>query len=336
MQDPAKPRAVVITGASSGIGQATAEAFAREGARLVIAARDADALEEVASRCRQLGAEALAVATDVTRPDEVAALARCALDFAGSIDVWVSNVGVGAVGAFHEVPIEAHEQVIRANLIGHMNDAHAAIPIFLRQGHGVFVNMISLGGFAAAPYAAAYSASKFGLRGLAEALRGELAPYPRIHVCDVYPAFVDAPGIAHGANYTGRQLSAPSPLLDPRTVAEVIVRLARKPRPTTMVGAPTALVRLGHAISPELTTRLMGRFLRGYLARAPRAASSSGNLFAPPVDPGGIDGGLRSPSRGGGGGMAVLAGLALVGALALGFSRAGGRHGKGKGSGGRR
>ena len=147
MQDarPAsRPRRVVITGASCGIGRATAEAFARQGARLVIAARDADALEEVAGRCRHLGAEAIAVPADVTQADAVAALARRAVAFAGGLDVWVSNVGVGAVGAFHEVPLAAHEQVIRANLIGHMNDAHAAIPIFLRQGHGVFVNMISL------------------------------------------------------------------------------------------------------------------------------------------------------------------------------------------------
>jgi len=331
MQDhgpEARSRSVVITGASSGIGQATAEAFARQGARLVIAARDADALEEVASRCRQLGAEAIAVATDVTRPEQVAVLARRAVDFAGGIDVWVSNVGVGAVGAFHEVPLEAHEQVIRANLIGHMNDAHAVIPIFLRQGHGVFVNMISLGGFAAAPFAAAYSASKFGLRGFAEALRGELAPHPRIHVCDVYPGFVDAPGIPHAANYTGRQLSAPSPLLDPRRVAEVIVELARRPRLTTMVGMPTVLLRLGHAISPELSTRLMARLLRSGLARAPRAAPTSGNLFLPPAEPGGIDGGLRSAPQRSGGAMVAVAGLALLGALALGFGRGRRQHGR--------
>jgi short-subunit dehydrogenase len=324
MQDTearATTRTVVITGASSGIGQATAEAFARDGAQLVIAARDAAALEDVANRCRDLGAETIAVATDVTKPDEVAALAVRAVEFGGEIDIWVSNVGVGAVGAFHEVPLEAHEQVIRANLIGHMNDAYTATPIFLRQGHGVFVNMISLGGFAAAPFAAAYSASKFGLRGFAEALRGELAPYPRIHVCDVYPAFVDTPGIVHGANYTGRQLSAPPPLLDPRTVARAIVGLAQRPRPTTMVGMPTALVRLGHAVSPGLSTRMMARFLRSYFADAAPAARTSGNLFAPPRDPGGIDGGLRSP-RQRKGTVVALTGLAVMGALALALGQA--------------
>lgn len=282
---------VVITGASSGIGRATAEAFARRGAVIVLAARSTEALETVAQRCRDLGAAASACATDVTVPQQVAALADHAIRFAGRIDIWVSNVGTGAVGAFHETPIEAHEQVVRADLLGHMNDAHAVLPVFLRQGRGIFVNMISVGGFAAVPYATAYSASKFGLRGFAEALRGELAVHPDIHICDVYPAFVDAPGIAHAANYTGRALSAPPPLLDPREVADAIVRLSRRPKPTTMIGVATPLIRIGHFLSPELSTRLMSLFMRSYLRRAPRVPRTSGNLTQPRPD--GIDGGLR-------------------------------------------
>jgi len=145
---------VVITGASSGIGQATAELFARRGAHLVLAARNVDALEEVAARCRNVGGEATAVHTDVTDSNAVRALADWALTDLGAIDVWVSNVGVGAVGRYQDTPMQAHDRVIRSNLIGHMNDAHAVLPIFLRQGSGVFVNMISLGGFAAVPFAA--------------------------------------------------------------------------------------------------------------------------------------------------------------------------------------
>ncbi|WEF25913.1 SDR family oxidoreductase [Paracoccus sp. S3-43] len=307
---------MVITGASSGIGQATAEAFARKGARLVLVARNAEAIEAVAQDCRDLGAKAMAIAADVTDAMAIAEVAQQAADFGGGIDVWVSNVGTGAVGAFHEVPIEAHEQVVRASLIGHMNDAHAVLPVFLRQRRGVFINMISLGGFAAAPFAAAYSASKFGLRGFAEALRGELIHEPGIHVCDIYPSFVDTPGISHGANYTGRELSAPPPVLDARRVADAIVDLAARPRPTTMVGAPTALVRLAHAVSPELTTRGMALFLEAYFRRAPRTGVSSGNLFRSPPQPGGIDGGLRAPrQRSGLAGVAL--GVAAVGILAV-------------------
>nr|CAD6437863.1 short-chain dehydrogenase [Rhizobium sp. Q54] len=287
---------VVITGASSGIGEATALAFARQGSRLVIAARDLDALNAVAEQCRRMGSEAIAVETDVTDADAVKRLAERAMTF-GRIDVWVSNVGVGAVGRFQETPIEAHEQVIRANLIGHMNDAHAVLPVFLQQGYGIFVNMISLGGFAAAPFATAYSASKFGLRGFSEALRAELADQRNVHICDIYPAFVDTPGISHGANYVGRKMSAPPPLVDPRDVADAIVAVTQAPRATTTVGSVTNAARLAHLLAPNLSTRILGRFMASYFKRADRVEQSSGNVFSPPSEPGGIDGGMRSPNR---------------------------------------
>jgi len=291
-----KNAVVVITGASSGIGEATALAFGRQGSRLVLAARDLDALSAVAKQCRRLGGEAIAVETDVTDANAVKRLAERAMTF-GRIDIWVSNVGVGAVGRFEETPIEAHEQVIRANLIGHMNDAHAVLPVFLRKGYGIFINMISLGGFAAAPFAAAYSASKFGLRGFSEALRAELADQRDIHICDIYPALVDTPGISHGANYVGRKISAPPPLVDPRDVANAIVGVTRAPRATTTVGSVTNAARLAHLLAPNLSARILGRFMASYFRRADRVAQSSGNVFSPPSEPGGIDGGMRSPNR---------------------------------------
>lgn len=284
---------VVITGASSGIGEATAYAFAAKGSRLVLAARNLPALERVAETCRTMGGEAVAVQTDVTDPQAVKALAQRALDL-GRIDIWFSNVGVGAVGRFHETPIEAHEQVIRANLLGHINDAYAAIPIFLKQGRGTFINMISLGGFAAAPFATAYSASKFGLRGFAEALRAELADHPNIHVCDIYPAFVDTPGLRHGANYVGREIGAPPPVLNARRVAQAVLDVARSPRPTTMVGSVTLATRLAHLLAPNLSARALGRLMEFYFQRAPRIAMSDGNLHGPPSLAGGIDGGFRA------------------------------------------
>lgn len=304
---------VVITGASSGIGQAIAEAFARGGTKLVIAARSAAALQAVAKICRELGADVLVVPTDVTDADQVKALAETAMSF-GTIDVWVSNVGVGAVGKFQDTPIKAHEQVIRANLIGHMNDAHAVLPIFLKQDRGIFINMISLGGFAAAPYATAYSASKFGLKGFSEALRGELAEHPNIHICDIYPAFIDTPGISHGANYTGHELSAPPPVYDARKVADAVVRVSRHPTATTTVGATADLIRFGHFFAPSLSARFMNWFMTTYFKQADTTPITDGNLYAPSSRPGGIDGGLRSGRQ-----RLALEAVAATAAIALGL-----------------
>ncbi len=308
-----EPKRVVITGASSGIGAATAEAFAAGGARLVLAARNAEALETVAARCRAAGGEALAVPTDVADADAVATLAQRARGFLGGIDLWFSNVGIGAVGRFHEVPIAAHRRVIEANLIGHLNDAHAVLPIFLEQRRGTFVNMISVGGFLAAPNAVSYAASKFGLRGMSQALRGELSRYPDIHICDVYPTVVDTPAINHAGNYVGKRFSPPPGTLDPRRVAEAVVSLADRPRNTIAIGAPAFVMKLAQFLTPNLSAAAGDRVMGYALAKADPAPAGSGNLFAPPADDGNIDGGSRPPDRRRG----VQAGVAVAGLAAL-------------------
>jgi hypothetical protein len=132
--------------------------------------------------------------------------------------------------------------------------------------------------------------------GFSEALRAELADKPGIHICDIYPAFVDTPGLKHGANYIGREISAPPPLLDPRTVAETIIAVIRRPRATTTVGLVTNATRLAHLLASDLAARTLGRFIASYFKRARPVATSDGNLYQPSPDSAHIDGGLRSSS----------------------------------------
>ena len=272
-------KTVVITGASSGVGRAAAIEFAKAGAALVIAARREDALQEVADECTALGAEVLVVPTDVTDSAEMATLAEAADDFGDGIDVWVNNAGVLAVGPFDETPAEVNCRVIETNLIGYMNGAQAVLPYFKRQGYGVLINNISVGGWMATPYGVAYTASKFGARGFSEALQAELSHYPRIHVCAMYPAFLNTPGIQHAANYTGALLKPAPPIFNPERVAKAMVHLAKHPRRESWPDAAAPAIRRTYGFAPRLVGWLTELGFRKYFQHGERAADSSGNLY---------------------------------------------------------
>lgn len=163
-------RVYVITGASSGFGRGMAVALGRQRARVVLAARRAALLEEVAAEVRAGGGEALVVPTDVSEPAQVEALAAAAVTRFGRIDVWVNNAAVGVFGRFWEAPVADHARVVDTNLTGLMTGSHVALRQFVAQGRGTLVNMGSVESVVPLAYHSSYAATKAGVLSLGSGL----------------------------------------------------------------------------------------------------------------------------------------------------------------------
>ena len=234
-----KGASVLVTGASSGIGQATALAFARRHARLAICARRLDRLQEVAERCRQAGAAEVSVRrADVGRRADARAFVAAALRDYDRIDVLVNNAGLGWMGRLHEMTEQDVRTVVDTNLLGVIWTTQAALPSMLAARAGVVINVASVVGFRANPYSAVYSATKHAVVGLSHALRGELSG-SGVKVSVVYPSTTAT------AFFDGRE-QAIGPAYPPEWIARLIVRTARWPRRDAMV----APIRAAHVAEP--------------------------------------------------------------------------------------
>jgi NAD(P)-dependent dehydrogenase (short-subunit alcohol dehydrogenase family) len=274
---------IVITGASSGIGRATALEFAKEGATLLLAARREEALRDLAEECAGLGGQAVAVPTDVTDEEAVQALARQAIERYGRLDVWVNNAAVGLYARFGEEPPEVYRQVIETNLFGYVYGARAALPYFREQGSGILINVDSVVGVAPQPYASAYVLSKHAVRGLADSLRMELHldDASDIHICTVMPAAIDTPFFQHAANYTGRMLKALNPVNPPERVASAIAGLVKKPQREIIVGRGGTMLVNQAKFMPGFYERTVAHQIDQDHFHDKPASPTAGNLFEP-------------------------------------------------------
>lgn len=295
MPRPIKDSVIVITGASSGIGRATALQFAQQGATLLLAARREAPLQQLAAQCERLGGKALAVPTDTTNEEAVQALARRAIETFGWLDVWVNNAAVTLFARFEEAPSHVFRRVIETNLFGYIHGARAAMPYFREQGSGILINVASVVAAAAQPYTSAYCISKFGIRGLADCLRMELNldQASDIHVCTVMPATIDTPLFQHAANYTGRQPKAMDPVYSAEQVAVAIAGLVKQPQREVIVGQAGYLMVTQSTFAPELYEQTAAHQIdQNHLEHKP-APPTEGNLFEPMPQHIGVSGGWR-------------------------------------------
>ena len=182
-----KNKVVLITGASSGFGEDAARLFAREGCKVVLAARRLDRLQALAFEIQNAGGEALAIPVDISQPAEIEVMVQTALDLYGQIDILFNNAGYGSMDWFEKLdPERGIETIIQVNLTGTMLVTRAILPHMLEHGEGHIINMSSVGGLIALPLITTYAAAKFGIRAFTDALRREVAPFG-IKVSGIYP-----------------------------------------------------------------------------------------------------------------------------------------------------
>jgi short-subunit dehydrogenase len=283
-----RDQVIVVTGASSGIGRETAIEAGRRGARLVLAARNQQALDDVVRRIEHAGGQAHAVVADVAEPEQVQRLADEAVRRFGRIDTWVNNAAISIYGTIDQLQPEELDRVIRVNLLGVMYGCRAAVLQMKRPrdaggGGGTIINVGSALSDRAVPLASIYVASKFAVRGFTDALRMDLSrEAPDIHVTLVLPASINTPLFSHARSRLGVKPRPIPPVYEPRVVADAILHAAEHPTRDIYAGDAGKALAIMERISPRLTDWWMlqgGRMFRKQKSTAPGNARD--NLFQP-------------------------------------------------------
>jgi NAD(P)-dependent dehydrogenase (short-subunit alcohol dehydrogenase family) len=253
------PRVVLVTGASSGIGEAAAHLAARRGDHVVLLARGRAALERVARECDRLGAASTAVEpTDVSIDAEVEAAVTATMARHGWIDTVVGSAGVVAYGRVDEVPVEVFDQVVATNLLGSVNLARHVLPVLRSQRSGNLVLVGSVVGHVAVPDMAAYVVSKWGVRALVRQLQLDNRDRPEVRIEYVAPGGVDTPIYRQAATYGGAVGRPPFPVTTPEHVAARVMAVAEGRTGGGQVGIANDVIRFGFTALPWAYDRLVG------------------------------------------------------------------------------
>jgi NAD(P)-dependent dehydrogenase (short-subunit alcohol dehydrogenase family) len=281
--NPIAKQVVVIMGASSGIGRATALQFAKRGAKLVVSARSAPGLTSLVTEIREGRGEVTAMPADVASFEQVQAIAERAIEAYGRLDTWVHLAAVSVYAPFEQTTPGEFRQVIDVNLLGQVHGAWAALPHLRREGRGALIHVSSVEAKRALPLQSAYAASKHGVEGFLEALRLELQHEGvPISVTNVMPASIDTPLFTRARSKLGVKPRGLGPLYQPNLVAEAILYAAEHPIRDLVVGGAGQAILLLQRLSPALADaylRLTG--FTGQRTQVPMPAGAPDNLFRP-------------------------------------------------------
>lgn len=253
------PRVVVVTGASSGIGRATALELSSRGDHVVLVARREEVLDEVAEVCRDEGAaSALVLPADLDVDEDVAALVDLVLERHGRVDALVHSAGVVAYGRAEELDAETFDAVVRTNLLASANVARHTMRVLRRQERGVLVLVGSLLGHVAVPDMTPYVVSKWGVRALARQLQIESSDLPHVHVCHVSPGSVDTPIYDSALDSAGMVNRPPPPSISPERVGRQLVACLDAPGPRAQTGLTNYALVAAFALAPAVWDRAIG------------------------------------------------------------------------------
>jgi short-subunit dehydrogenase len=249
---------ILITGASSGIGRSLAEQVADAGARVILASRSTDRLDELARSLTARGAEALAIPTDITREDDRRRLLETTVERFGGLDVLVNNAGVGSWAHFADCTEEILRRVMEVNFFAPAELIRLAIPTLVQGQRPAIVNVASMCGKRGMPAWSEYSASKFALCGLTEALRGEMARFD-IAVLLIVPGLTRSDLHRSLLKSEGRMQIKFDEGMPPEQVAAGIVNALRRNRAETVLGREAKWMLRVNRFFPRLLDRLIGR-----------------------------------------------------------------------------
>lgn len=298
---PISEQVIVITGASSGIGLATAKMAAKKGARVVIASRNGSELETIAADLKKEGGKVLAVAADVTSPSDLENLRDQALRQFGRIDTWVNNAGLSIYGPLLEVPLKDEKQLFEINFWGIRHGCHAAVEAMKNAG-GTIINLGSEVSGRAVPVQGMYSASKHAVKAYTDALRMELEhdEIP-IRVSLIRPTAINTPFAEHAKNLLDEgEPSLPTPTYHPNVVAQAILNCAENPQRDVYVGGGSRLFDVLDTFIPGVIDKMMERSLFDQQIQGTKEPHhvSQEALHSPPAKEGEILGTNKGRMRG--------------------------------------